>query len=419
MNDTQIYKGFAAQLCAWTVSGKLPSLGNQDIRYALQLQKARLDKFQVRIKYKLKLSEEKLDCVSKIVYSNTTYINQLIWRSYYKTANYYIKGRKRFSLIDIEHLHLLIVSLDPEQVQEMCCCPNCGTISEIKTLTQGCPDCGTKFLITDLFPKVSNFHFVRDYATDIEQAKDRTIKGMLIGALVGSLLVSPDVASRLMQSAEGGFSWGWRILLILWPYVAVGGLGAAVGHVIQSVIIGAKMMQDNLLHAPIADREMEARKNLTEFMREHEPGFSYEYFTSRVQALARILIFTDDRSNLAVYEGEMEQNDFDHIIDVQFGGAISFNQGIADGGYCYLDLNIYMINTYCQDHRVKQKTEEFQMKLCKCIKRSSNCGFSIKKVSCKSCGASFDASRDRHCPYCRSCYKLREDDWVITYIRKI
>ena len=48
----QIYEEFAAQLCEWSETGKIPSSANQDIRYGLSLQKQRLDKCHARMEYR-------------------------------------------------------------------------------------------------------------------------------------------------------------------------------------------------------------------------------------------------------------------------------------------------------------------------------------------------------------------------------
>lgn len=47
--DSQIYEEFAAQLCEWSESGTAPSVGNQDIRYSLTLQKDRLTRYTPKL----------------------------------------------------------------------------------------------------------------------------------------------------------------------------------------------------------------------------------------------------------------------------------------------------------------------------------------------------------------------------------
>ena len=46
-------------------------------------------------------------------------------------------------------------------------------------------------------------------------------------------------------------------------------------------------------------------------------------------------------------------------------------------------------------------------------------GYSISAVKCPNCGSSFDALHKKECPYCGSSYRMDEDDWLITGIRKL
>ena len=45
-------------------------------------------------------------------------------------------------------------------------------------------------------------------------------------------------------------------------------------------------------------------------------------------------------------------------------------------------------------------------------------GFSIHRVSCPSCGGSFDAVYKRDCPYCGNPYDLKKKDWIVQDMRK-
>lgn len=45
-------------------------------------------------------------------------------------------------------------------------------------------------------------------------------------------------------------------------------------------------------------------------------------------------------------------------------------------------------------------------------------GYSIHQVSCESCGASFDAMKIRHCPYCKREYDMRDHAWTVMKIQK-
>lgn len=414
----KIFEEFAGQLSDWSKTGKLPSAGNQDIRYALSLQQERLDKCQAGMEYMLKLRGEWLDRISGAVFSSEKYTNRLVWRAYQRTVNYYVKEKKCLSVRENENMYAMITWLNNGNMQETYCCPNCGNISGVGELLEGCPYCKTRFLMSDLFPKVTEYHFLRDYGMNNREGKSTLKKWMIPGALIVILLSSPNAISVFIQSIRDGGSVAGSALELLLPLVVSGVFGAIGGYIVWAVSTMAKLFKDCFKQVPMAAGITEARNRLTAFMKQFDPGFSYEYFIGSMQALLKILIFTDDRTNLAVYEGTFDGTMFDRIIDAQFEGAVTLNRCWAEGNYCYLDINVHMSVVYCQDQGVTRRSEKFAMVVCRNKNRPVDYGFSIKKVSCKSCGASFDASKERHCPYCGSSYELKEDDWVITSIKR-
>ena len=414
----QIYKEFADQLCEWAETGKIPDAGNQDIQYILLLQKARLDKYHVKMDYDLKLRGESMDKISEAVFSDTKYTNRLIWRGCQKTVSYFLEGRKCLFSSTAEKLYTIVTWLNQAEVQETYCCPNCGTISEINTLMEGCPYCKTRFLMSDLFPKVTSYHFLTDYGMNDREAKTRISKWMITGIIIGLVLIVPSTVLNFIHNGRDGVSLVGRCLYCVLSFVTAGGLGALAGYAAGAMKFLFSLLKDGVRQAPMAAGIVNARKKLNEFLKTYDPSFSFEYFTGNIQSLLKILIFTDDRSNSAVYEGPSTDSLFDSIIDAQFGGTVTLNRYWMDGNYCHIDLNVYMMDVYCHNNRLSRKADIFQVDVCRNMLRPINYGFSIKKVCCKSCGASFDASKEKHCPYCKNSYDLKEDDWVITYVGK-
>nr|WP_304057212.1 hypothetical protein [Enterocloster clostridioformis] len=68
--DQQIYEDFASQLCGWVRNGTLPASGNQDIRYGLELQRKRMEKYHVKIKYRLNHRKRRQEHVGYAVFSD-------------------------------------------------------------------------------------------------------------------------------------------------------------------------------------------------------------------------------------------------------------------------------------------------------------------------------------------------------------
>lgn len=235
---------------------------------------------------------------------------------------------------------------------------------------------------------------------------------MICGGAAAMIFVLPD---RIMDMVHGSFFFPMFHLLFL------GAFGAVLGYFALSLSLLFRVLKDAVIQTPMFVGQMGAKKKLNAFMMRYDPGFSFEFFLGKVQALIKILIFTDDWSRLSIYEGpEMETDpDLGTIVDSQYGGAISLNGCRVEGDYCYLDLNVHMTDVYCRGSRLTEKQDRFRVGLCRNIRRPVDYGFSVKMVGCKSCGASFDASMEKKCPYCGSSYDLKEEDWVVTFLKKI
>lgn len=413
--DRQIYEEFAAQLCEWGNNGKIPVMGNQDIGYGLELQRKRLEKYHAKIVYRLKPREEWQKQFNTYNFSDRYYTNEMVWKAYRKEVDYYLADDRRLNVKDDELLYTMITWLNASAAQEAAaqesyCCPNCGAISDVGALLEGCPYCHTKFLMSELFPKVTNFYFLRDYGLGQDEGNRRIAKWMIGGGAIGFLIRMPGLLVNLFHGESLFFS-------LLSVSLTVG-VAAVFGYFALSLSLFGRVLKDAFKQAPRAAGQIAARKKLAGFMQQFDPDFTYEYFWGKVQALVKILIFSDDRSKLAVYEGDPADCNLDNIVDSQFEGAIGLNGCRVEGDYCYLDLSVYMTDVYCQGDKLYRKSDMFRIGLCRTIRRPPDYGFSIKKVNCKSCGASFDASKERFCSYCRSEYQLKDDDWVITYMRK-
>ena len=250
-----------------------------------------------------------------------------------------------------------------------------------------------------------------EFGLDEPEAKTRLHRWTFGGAGIAMLLSLPSFFGRI--GSDG-------IFFSLLGLVVSCAFGALLGYFGLSFSLMFRLLKGSFRQGPRSIKQLGARARLKDFMAQYDPDFSFEYFAGKVQALLKILIFSEDRNGLAAYDGEQQLDDagFGQIVDAQYGGAITLNGSRMDGEYCHLDLNVYMTDVYFQNGRIYQKDDLFRVKLCKNVSRPTNGGFSIRKVTCKSCGASFDALAQSHCPYCRTKYSLKEDDWVVTDISR-
>lgn len=402
---------FAKELVTWSKEGKIPLSGNQDIRYFLELQKQRLEDRGLQLEYELE--EPKVEGYNSGGRSGIAgkkskkYDSFIGFHNYTRKVNIYKDGKKKFSQKEQDILYVTTTWLKQEETtgEESYCCPDCGAISTVKELQEGCPYCKTRFQMTDLFPKVTDYFYVEE-VTKRETLKRDVILAFVIGALAGLLFAltrehDAGLAGVIRLSIAGvilGALFGYAV----WVFGKIGGiLFKAVGSM-----------------SPMVEQS-DAKKRLTALLGGFDPSFSYDYFLNQLFTDLKIILFAKDRSNLVVYEGKDLHPEFDTIIDGITNGRVKLNYYNVKDGYCTINMNLGMKNIHEKGQRIFQKNDLFNLTLVKNVMKMEEMGFSIKKVQCKSCGGSFDATKERTCPFCGAPYDMKEDGWVVVDIRQI
>ncbi len=409
-----VYNRFVYEISQWSHTGNSPIIASLDLRYAFDLQRKRIESKGVTIDSVYNLRGEHLDNIgiARSVNDPGKYKSQIVYRSYENITDYRINNKRKLRKKDTQILYLMITRLENQNTNFSYCCPNCGAISDIRTLLTGCPSCGTKFIMSDLFPKVTNFFVLPDYAETKKSLSHKISIWLVAGAFIGAV-------GFTVYSLAANFSNGnnpdltnlvtdifFRIIGGAFYGAIAGYLGWAISKIGSLVVNAAKYM-------PYLAPNLKAQKRLPELMSAIDNNFSYEYFVGEIISLLKIMIFCDDYQNLAIYEGPPMQNTFKDIIDVQYKGGIKLNSFETKGLYCYVGLTVYTDVFYEKAGKISQKAEPFTMTVCRNINSLKNSNFSIKRVECKSCGGSFDATREHNCPYCGNAYHLGDDDWVV------
>lgn len=412
MNEdvTKIYDSFVGELTEWADKGVLPKSGNQDTAFYLELQQKRLQERNIRAVYRFgerKGHEKKSQSHICWRAQDPNYTVMMVSNDFSKEARYF-RGRdclykeKKDTLLYQVITYLREGSMSGE---EQYCCPNCSAISSVKSLLSGCPYCGTRFRMTDLFPKVTNF-FYSDFEISYNTIRGSKLAGAGLAAamiLVG-MMRAPTYADRVQIFLSG---------LFMVPFFSfIGYLMLAIVMMIYSIIHG-------MADAPRYFGGNRARKKITAFLREYDSSFSYDYFVSKMVSLLKIILYSGDRENLAVCKAKVEDTAFRDIIDIAYQGTITLNSCQMEGKYCHLDINLYLSNIHDGGRRIYKRNDVFRMKVCKDISKPQNYGFSIRKIQCGGCGGSFDAAREKYCPYCGREYDMMEDDWVVLELAQI
>lgn len=411
-NQTQIKYQFARELVEWSRTGKEPESANQDVRYFLDLQEKRLKERGVHMEYELERPKDDRDISMGGIYGragrdSAKYESYIDYRNYTRQLSFYRGGKKKFSKKAPEVLYVTTTWLKEGEItgEETYCCPSCGAISTIRELQEGCPYCKTRFVMSDLFPKVTDFLYARDYA-EHGDLKQRILRFVIIGAAIGMLagFLSGFGAKEGVTFAGviGTGVFGALAGYVAWAFGKIGSIfGAAAGSVGMQV-----------------DRQG-AKKRITELLGEFDPGFSFDYFLNQILSTVKIIIFAKDRTNLVQYVGRDPHPEFDEILECTFRGKMKLNYHQVQNGYATISVNIEMDDVRDRGGRVFEREDVFCVTMVKNIMRTEEPGFSIKKVQCAGCGGSFDATKERHCPYCGAVYDFAQDGWLVTDIRKV
>lgn len=376
-SDNKIMNRFVDEYELWCNEGKNPDIASIDLDFALDLQKKRLDEKGVKIQTAFTDKEtvkNEVPINACTAYDMGECKSNIASKTYEVTEKYFKDGKKKKKIKDRFFFYTMITRLENRNSEVACSCPNCGAVSSVRELLNGCKNCKTRFIMDDLFPKVTNFYFVKTYSL-----ANKSTKKVLAPYLLGGLLA-------------GYLAWALKTLFGLF-------VGAA-----KSI--------------PMIGPHFNCQKRLPWLMKEVNPNFSYEYFIGKVLALLKIMIFSDDYTNLAVYEGNPMKNPFGDIVDIKYRGVSKLNSFNVTNGCCYVDMTVYATTVKNKNSSFRVKNEKFRLTVCRSVNAMDDGVFTMKKVTCKSCGASFDATRERNCPYCGNPYHLGNDDWVVVSFGK-
>ena len=81
-----------------------------------------------------------------------------------------------------------------------------------------------------------------------------------------------------------------------------------------------------------------------------------------------------------------------------------------------MDADVYTEIVSEKNGRAKKRERIFHVRMMKNVDKPLKMTFSVTKFMCEGCGASFDATKNKHCPFCGSEYKVENEDWVIESI---
>lgn len=419
---SELFQNFLKELSQWPDTGTEPRSGNQDIRYYLDLEEHRLKERGLSTKLAFKAYDQ-VSQGSKVLksvpilnaFESVRYNQSMSYQTVERKVEYFRNGKSVYQ--NKKDLTAYLTIIEPKEGnenigEETYSCPNCGAISKIHVLKEeGCPYCRTKYLITDLFPKVTNFYFLENATVSKKAEKGMRLfilAGIAVTYLIGGMFLlvslgSPDFEETLAEVLIGTLTFGTLF-------------GAIGGYMLYSVLMLIRFFHQAGKAMPAGIGSVGSRSSITRQAAKFDPAFSYEYFEGKALALARIIMFSSDLTNCVQYSGSGLNEAFREIIHINYRGGMKFCSIERKGDVLEVNLQLYLTNTYDNGKKIREKDEVIHIILQHNAEFKVVPDFSIKKVECPDCGGSFDATRYQKCPYCNSRYDVSRDDWTVKRI---
>ncbi len=397
----QPYKRFVEQLSGWYGGGALPELASQDLRFSLELQRQKINSLGLDMQCSLKKTGADKTNIAGITYSDRVFTNSIVSGNVHMTRSIGSKQHQMYKYTNEIGLTAVIQNLkgDTQPNPSMpLCCPHCGAASTLGELEDGCEYCGTKFVMSELYPKVSNF-FITGHEDRAEKSKkNKRQLATFMAAFIVPMVLIPCIVFHDQIIAR----------------IAV---GIITGGIIGLIMFGFKKLFETF--SLIGKNARGGSKTISTLYRlskikKHDPEFSGEYFRDKVIALFRMAVYSKDATELACCKCQCPEKAVD-IIEADIFN-LNVNSCEINGDVCDVETTLFLDCLHYRKGKIVSKCDKFHMSMRKRLKKPTELGFSMRAVSCHSCGASFDAHNVKDCPYCHTPYELEEDDWVVTDI---
>ena len=402
---------FISQLNASPVDAEdAPKLCAADLKYSRMMQGKRLKAKGATVQVAYEIDEPMVSGVSWKMDSDARYITRLPFTYVNTKRNYSVGGSINKSIDRKEIFYSYIVWNRAQQPDAPYSCPNCGGATTVGHLTEGCQFCGTRFLANDLYPKAVNYYTLPAAQNLLKRLGPFAIAGAIAMAVFGIVYNFKDISAGI---ASGGI-----LSLIGWLfYAAIAAAGGAfLGYVVGVFSIFFEVMVRAIASVPDIIKYGTAKRRLPNFMRRYSPDFSGDRFVGKLISMLNIIVYTEKEElhNCALYCGKLIEDDLSDIIDMSYNGILDVRKCEEINGYLYLHLKMDMDVVLCKDGKISGGKKKFCMTVCRSATAPEDYGFNVKAIQCHSCGGSFDATKEKHCPFCGNEYSIGDYDWVIT-----
>lgn len=155
---------------------------------------------------------------------------------------------------------------------------------------------------------------------------------------------------------------------------------------------------------------VKSRRRLTEFFKDLDPDFSYDFFLGKMAGLAKRILLAEDPSALADYEGGPLPDFTKNILDVSFRGGMGLGYCRQEGDFVQLRVTVFAACLEREGSRIRRRNRAVTMTLRRGLAPEEP--MALRLVQCPACGGSFDAARQKRCPYCDTEFDRSQRTWV-------
>ena len=262
MTDNQIFESFIAQFTDF--GNKNSEVNSLDMRYVFDLQKQRLAEKNLKLRYTFQ-NENFHNASAPSGWSNDEYQNLVVYRSFEIIKEFFVNSSRKFRKKKKEFFYAVVTHMNNEQSDKTACCPNCGAIHSINTLLhEGCPNCRTRFVMSDIFPKVTNYFSAKDYSEEQSDLSSTIKKYVLCGAAIGASMNM--ISSFAMGTFSEIFTNPAMVIGVAFSLLGAAAAGAFFGYLIWAVSKVGSLFIDAAKSVPKLAIQFDAQKRIPDFM---------------------------------------------------------------------------------------------------------------------------------------------------------
>lgn len=410
-----IFERFAAGIDDAISKGGNLDAADRDLNYGMKLQHDRLEKHGVTMK---------MDITPRGIWTEGFKLGRCQGDDHFefykeartckKDESYYKNGRRLYRNVDNYELSQTVTDFATEEkpADRQYKCPSCGAVSTVAQLVAGCPYCGTKFKMTDFYPKVSNYYFNLD--TTHKSGRVAKICKWTIPISFGGIF-TPFIFFGGFNALTYQHVSGFIGIVLIGLFLALI-FGPTFGYCIAYWIDKMKYQENEARRNKMATVYKDSRRVFKDYMQNLSKEFSYEYFADKTVALIKMLIYSDKPEELTFYNGPALDPSLQNILNVTSLGEVGITRMEVIGDYVVVNANVHLDDTYIDGDRIRVAHDMFRVIMKKNITKPVNLGFNITSLHCPSCAGSYDATRTKICPHCGSANRIEDVDWAVDYL---